>query len=93
MSRSTVEEPMEAIVASTIEGFKQAKLAMEKIQLDQKTQAKATYHSLSSAGKARYIATLVEFEGSQSAVAELLDLSRGRISQQVKADKPKWDIS
>ncbi|MGI2047918.1 helix-turn-helix domain-containing protein [Shewanella oncorhynchi] len=93
MSGPIVEEPMEAIVASTIEGFKQAKLAIERIQLDQKSQAKAAYHSLSSAGKARYIVTLVEFEGSQSAVAELLDLSRGRISQQVKADKPKWDMS
>ncbi len=50
--------------------------AMKKTQTD---HARATYGALPSSGKSRYVASLVETSGSQAEVAELLDLSPGRI--------------
>lgn len=87
MSRRTNEDPSEMMMAVTLEGFKQAKAAMDAIKGNQTNQARATYSALTSSGKSRYVASLAETSGSQAEVAELLNLTPGRISQLVKSEK------
>lgn len=47
----------------------------------------ANYKGHTGAGKARFVASLVESMGSQQAVAHHLKLTKGRVSQLVKSAK------
>jgi len=85
--RKKIEDPSLKMMEVTLEGFKQAKIAMDAIKENQTNQARATYTGLTSSGKSRYVSSLVETSGSQIEVAELLDLSKGRISQLVRSER------
>lgn len=87
MNRKIKEDPSEMMMAVTLEGFKQAKAAMDIIKENQTNQARATYKALTSSGKSRYVASLSKTSESQAEVAELLDLSPGRISQLVRSER------
>ena len=82
-----IRDPAEAMMKATLDGFHNVKIAIEAVQAEQKIQAKATYNALTSSGKSRYIAELAESYKSQARVAELLDLSPGRICQLVNSEK------
>lgn len=87
MGRKVKVDPSEMMMEVTLEGFRQAKAAMDAIKLQQTNQARATYSALTSSGKSRYVASLTETSGSQAEVAELLDLTAGRISQLVRSER------
>lgn len=82
-----MRDPAEAMMKATLEGFRNVKVAIETVQADQKIQAKATYNALTSSGKPRYVSELADAYNSQARVAELLDLSPGRICQLVNSEK------
>lgn len=89
MGRQVAKEPVEALMNATLEGFKHVNEAIKAVHQAQKVQAKATYSGLTGAGKARYVTELASSYNSQAQVAELLDLSKGRISQLVNSEKNK----
>lgn len=80
-------DPAEAMMEATLQGFRNVKVAIDAVQADQKIQAKATYNALTSAGKPRYVSELADAYKSQARVADLLDLSPGRICQLVNSEK------
>ncbi|MDD1023179.1 hypothetical protein M5G24_29640 [Pseudomonas sp. TNT2022 ID1048] len=80
-------DPATLMMEATLQGFKNVKDALDVIQNTQKIQAKATYKGLTGSGKSRYVTEMAEQLGSQVKVAEMLDLTRGRINQLVKSEK------
>ena len=70
-----------------MEGFKAVKSALEEAEKRQREHAKATYQGLTASGKARYVTSITESTGSQSATAEMLDISRSRVNQLIKSEK------
>lgn len=82
-----MRDPAEAMMEATLKSFHHVKVAIDAVQADQKIQAKATYGALTSSGKSRYVSELTAAYESQARVAELLDLSPGRICQLVNSEK------
>ncbi|WP_321922037.1 hypothetical protein [Burkholderia sp. BCC1998] len=93
-------DPLEQIMKTVVEGFKQTTDQLRelhekqaRLEQTQKEQAKAAYNGMTGSGKSRYVATLVEIErsvddkGAQARVANMLDLSAGRISQLLNSEK------
>lgn len=87
MGKASLPDPATAMMEATMEGFRQVKIAIDAVQEAQKIQARATYKGLTGHGKARYVNELVQAHGSQVQVANLLDLSPGRINQLVHSEK------
>ncbi|SKC66193.1 hypothetical protein SAMN05445504_0509 [Burkholderia sp. CF099] len=95
-------DPLEQVMKVVVEGFRHTTQAIqdlrekqEKLEQQQKEQARAAYNGMTGSGKPRYVSTLVEIErakdekGAQARVAGLLDLSPGRISQLLNSEKNK----
>lgn len=82
-------DPAAMMMEATLKGFQHVNVALAAVQEVQKIQAKATYQGLTGSGKSRYVSELAKAYGGQSPVADLLDLSRGRISQLVNSEKNK----
>lgn len=76
-----------AMMDVTLQGFQKVKEALDALEEIQTTQARATYSGLTGSGKSRYVQAMVDAVGSQAKVADMLDLSPGRISQLVKSEK------
>ncbi|WP_445005154.1 hypothetical protein [Halomonas mongoliensis] len=81
------QDPTTALLEATMQGFRHVHQAIEQVQEEQRQQARATYKGLTSSGKARYAAALVDEMGSQAEVARTLKLTPGRINQLVKSHK------
>lgn len=81
------------LTSSIIESFKRAENEINQLKEQQKVNARATFQGMTGSGKSRYVSELVEYEkeqnsnGAQARVAEMLNLSPGRISQLVSSDK------
>lgn len=89
MKREASTQAIETMMKATIDGFNQVNLIIKSVHQNQKIHAQATYSGLTGSGKSRYVSELVKSYESQAAVAELLDLSRGRICQLVNSGKNK----
>jgi hypothetical protein len=83
-----------------VEGFRHTTQAIQdlrdkqaRIEQTQKEHAKAAYNGMTGSGKSRYVGKLVEIEkaneekGAQARVAQLLDLTPGRVSQLLSSEK------
>lgn len=82
-------DPAILMMEATLQGFAQAKAAMDQMKETQQAVAIATYKGMTSSGKSRYVAELVQTLGSQSEAAGFLKLTPGRISQLVGSEKNK----
>lgn len=93
-------DPLQQVMATVVEGFKHTTEAIQQLrekqvelEEQQKQQARAVYHGMTGSGKARYASELVKIErekdprGAQSRVAQLLDVTPGRITQLLSSDK------
>ncbi len=93
-------DPLQLAMAAVIEGFKHTTAAIQELREKQdeleerqKLQARAAYHGMTGCGKSRYVGELVNIEkaidprGAQSRVAQLLDVTPGRITQLLTSDK------
>lgn len=93
-------DPLQQVMATVVEGFKHTTAAIgqlreKQVELEeqQKQQARAAYHGMTGSGKSRYASELVKIErekdprGAQSRVAQLLDVTPGRITQLLSSDK------
>lgn len=91
--RNTATDPLENMMAMMVEGFRATTTEIQAMKARQKEQAIAAYHGMTGSGKSRYVSKLVEIEatqeqrGAQSRVANMLDLSEGRISQLLSSEK------
>lgn len=91
--RTTAPDPLENMMSMMVEGFRATTTEIQALKARQKEQAIAAYHGMTGNGKSRYVSKLVEMEaaqgarGAQSRVADMLDLSEGRISQLLNSDK------
>ncbi len=81
------EDPSVLMMNATLQGFTQAKAAMDQLKERQQAVAIATYKGMTSNGKSRYVSELVTALGSQSEAATFLRLSPGRISQVIGSSK------
>lgn len=93
-------DPLEQVMQTVVAGFKKTteaiqdlRVRQEKLEQQQKLQAKAAYHGMTGSGKSRYVTQLVNIEkdneswGAQARVAAMLDVTPGRITQLLKSDK------
>nr|WP_176705385.1 hypothetical protein [Rahnella sp. WMR114] len=80
-------DPIDALKDVTMAGFVKVHEALTHMKEVQSQQARATYQGLTSSGKSRYVAALVEEAGSQAEVGRMLKLTPGRINQLVKSEK------
>jgi ABC-type phosphate transport system ATPase subunit len=93
-------DPLEHVMRVVAEGFKHTTQAIQdlrvqqaQLQQQQYAHARAAYDGMSGCGKSRYVTSLVEMEkakgekGAQGRVADMLDLTPGRISQLVNSEK------
>lgn len=91
--RHTEADPLENMMAMMVEGFRATTTEIQALKVKQKQQTIAAYHGMTGSGKSRYVSKLVEIEaaqeprGAQARVADMLDLSEGRISQLLSSDK------
>ncbi|WP_200182645.1 hypothetical protein [Ectothiorhodospira mobilis] len=91
--RNTAADPLENMMAMMLEGFRATTTEIQEMKTKQKEHAIAVYHGMTGSGKSRYVSKLVEIEatqeprGAQSRVADMLDLSEGRISQLLSSEK------
>lgn len=99
MANSDID-PLEQVMRVVVEGFRHTTEAIQdlrdkqaRLQEQQKEQARAAYNGMTGSGKSRYVTKLVEIErdkeekGAQARVADMLDLSPGRISQLLNSAK------
>lgn len=100
MSISNPADPIENLMTVLVEGFKRTTQAIQdlrdeqaKLQQQQKETVMTAYNGMTGSGKSRYVAKLVEIErskeekGAQARVAEMLNVTPGRISQLLNSDK------
>lgn len=93
-------DPLEQVMAVVVEGFKKTTEAIQSLRdqqaelaEQQKQYTKAAYHGMTGSGKSRFVSELVAIErakdprGAQSRVADLIEVSEGRISQLLNSDK------
>lgn len=93
-------DPLQQVMATVVEGFKHTTVAIQqlrerqaKLEEQQRQQARAVYHGMTGSGKSRYASELVKIErekdprGAQSRVAQLLDVTPGRVTQLLSSDK------
>ncbi|WP_200348935.1 hypothetical protein [Halochromatium glycolicum] len=91
--RKSTPDPLEHMMATVVEGFRQTTEAIHTLRQEQKEQAQAAYQGMTGSGKSRYVSKLVEIErakesrGAQSRVADTLGISEGRVSQLLNSDK------
>lgn len=91
--RQTTPDPLENMMAMMVEGFRATTTEIQAMKAKQKQQSIAAYHGMTGSGKSRYVSKLVEIEaaqeprGAQSRVADMLDISEGRVSQLLNSDK------
>ena len=100
MAKPIPEDPLEQAMKVVIEGFKHTTQAIQdlrdkqsKMEETQKEHAQAAYNGMTGSGKSRYVSKLVEIEkakeerGAQARVAQLLDVTPGRVSQLLSSEK------
>lgn len=93
-------DPLVQAMKVVVEGFAHTTQAIQdlrdqqaKLVQQQQNQARAAYNGMTGSGKARYVDKLVEIErsngekGAQARVADMLDLSAGRVSQLLNSEK------
>ncbi|WP_139110861.1 hypothetical protein [Acidithiobacillus thiooxidans] len=91
--RNAVTDPLENMMSIMLESFRATTAEIQVMKAQQKGQAIAIYNGMTGGGKSRYVSKLVEIEaaqeprGAQSRVADMLDLSEGRISQLLTSEK------
>lgn len=76
-----------ALTEVTIKGFEQVAQVLDDLREAQGKAVRATYNGLTSSGKSRYVASLVEEVGSQAEVSRMLNITPGRVSQLMKSEK------
>jgi hypothetical protein len=89
MGRQASKDPVESLMYATLDSFKHVNEVIKSVREDHKVLAQATYNGLTGSGKTRFVSDMVEAYGSQARVAQMLELSPGRISQLVNSDKNK----
>ena len=80
-------DAIRALTEVTIKGFEQVAQALVDMREAQGKVVRATYNGLTSSGKYRYVASLVEEVGSQAEVSRMLNITPGRVSQLMKSEK------
>ena len=85
-------DPIDALKDVTMAGFGKVHEALTHMKEVQSQQARATYQGLTSSGKSRYVAALVDEAGSQAEVGRMLKLPPGRINHLVKSEKNRKNL-